>query len=241
MGRSFAVATALCGVIWGGVARGEEVPQALAGIRQELAVRVSSGELPSVAFGVLQDGAVLWREAFGWADRERGVEATPETVYGLASLGKSITATAVLALVERGELSLDAPIAPLLAPARLRRGGGGPEPDVTLCQALRMTAAVPHGNYTYDRAEDAAAVTSERMVRDRGVVIFPPIPWAPLPYLAPSALALAGKREKERAHDPTTLPSGPGHRHASHHFELHRFGRRWLARPEDGANHFHGA
>ncbi|MEZ5333413.1 MAG: serine hydrolase domain-containing protein [Thermoanaerobaculia bacterium] len=153
---------------------GEELPGGLAAIRSDLQERVETGELPSVAVGVLRDGRIVWREGFGWADREAGTEATPETVYGLASLGKSITASAVLALVDRGELSLEAPIGPLLAPAHLRRGGGGAEPVVTLRQVLRMTAGVPHGNYTYDRAADAAAVTGERMVEDRGVVIFAP-------------------------------------------------------------------
>lgn len=153
---------------------GEELPSRLAEIRSDLQERVENGELPSVAVGVLQDGRIVWREGFGRADREGGIAATPATLYGLASLGKSITGTAAMALVGRGELSLDAPIAPLLAPAHLRRGGGGPEPEVTLRQVLRMTAGVPHGNYTYDRAEDAAAVTSERMVRDRGVVLFEP-------------------------------------------------------------------
>jgi CubicO group peptidase (beta-lactamase class C family) len=149
-------------------------PRALGAIRDELSRRVEAGELPSVAVGVLVEGEAAWREAFGWADREAGVRASPESLYGLASLGKSITGTAVLALVERGVLTLDSPVAPWLEPATLRLGGGDDGAPVTLRQVLQMTAGIPHGNYTYDRRADAAALTSERLLQHRGIVVFPP-------------------------------------------------------------------
>ena len=52
----------------------------------------------------------FWRESIGMADVEKNRPATPNTPYGLASLGKSITATAVMVLVDRMEVNLNAPI-----------------------------------------------------------------------------------------------------------------------------------
>src|SRR5829696_6714092 len=77
---------------------------AFSNVRSEIIERVRKGELPSVSVGVFKGGRVIWEESFGWADREARRAATPRTPYGLASLGKSITATAVMALVERGRV-----------------------------------------------------------------------------------------------------------------------------------------
>jgi CubicO group peptidase (beta-lactamase class C family) len=65
---------------------------------------------PGATFGVSLDGKEVWVEGFGLADVENGVPATPETVYRTASIGKSMTATGAMKLVEEGKLELDVPI-----------------------------------------------------------------------------------------------------------------------------------
>jgi CubicO group peptidase (beta-lactamase class C family) len=49
-------------------------------------------------------------EAFGWADVSREVLATPQTLYPVGSISKSLTATAAGLLYERGRLNFDTPI-----------------------------------------------------------------------------------------------------------------------------------
>jgi CubicO group peptidase (beta-lactamase class C family) len=46
----------------------------------------------------------------GWADRENDVRVTPQTVFMLASVSKTVTCAAVMSLVEDGDLDLDADI-----------------------------------------------------------------------------------------------------------------------------------
>jgi CubicO group peptidase (beta-lactamase class C family) len=59
----------------------------------------------------LVDGAgVAWAEGFGYADKEQGVPATPETVFKICSISKLFTATAAMQLVEQGKLDLDRPV-----------------------------------------------------------------------------------------------------------------------------------
>jgi len=67
-------------------------------------------DAPSVSIAVVLDGQLVWERAFGVADAERKTPATPATVYRLASVTKSMTATAVMQLVEHGKIDLDAPI-----------------------------------------------------------------------------------------------------------------------------------
>src|SRR5687767_12444790 len=50
---------------------------------------------PSVAIAVVQNGEIVWEEAFGWADQQRRIAATPATPYYLASVSKIFTSTAL--------------------------------------------------------------------------------------------------------------------------------------------------
>ena len=69
--------------------------------------KMSSTRLPSVAISLVKDGEVVYSRAYGFRDLERGLPATPRSVYGIGSVTKSFTALAVLRLVEEGRLSLD--------------------------------------------------------------------------------------------------------------------------------------
>ena len=65
---------------------------------------------PALSVAIALDGQPAWSGGFGLADPARGVPATSRTSYRLASVTKSITATAVMILAEKGVLDLDAPI-----------------------------------------------------------------------------------------------------------------------------------
>src|SRR5689334_19790680 len=54
--------------------------------------------LPSTALAVVKDGEIVWEEAFGWADQERRIEATPTTPYSVASVTKAFTGMALAIL-----------------------------------------------------------------------------------------------------------------------------------------------
>lgn len=65
---------------------------------------------PAVSVAVMEKGKIVYARTFGSADVENGVAATPDTRFRTASVAKTMTATAVLQLHERGVLDLDAPI-----------------------------------------------------------------------------------------------------------------------------------
>jgi len=59
---------------------------------------------------VARDGAVMYAEAYGLADRERKVGNRLETRFRIGSMNKMFTATAVLQLVQAGKVALDDPL-----------------------------------------------------------------------------------------------------------------------------------
>ncbi|MFF3752305.1 serine hydrolase domain-containing protein [Streptomyces sp. NPDC002018] len=65
---------------------------------------------PSVSVAVAERGEVVLAEAYGYADTATGRPATPATAYGLASVTKPITATAVCLAADEGLLDLDQPV-----------------------------------------------------------------------------------------------------------------------------------
>jgi CubicO group peptidase (beta-lactamase class C family) len=65
------------------------------------------GAVPGASLLVVRDGVPVVRRAYGMANLEEGVRATPATNYRLASVTKQFTAAAILLLAEDGRLSID--------------------------------------------------------------------------------------------------------------------------------------
>ncbi|KAM9495580.1 serine beta-lactamase-like protein LACTB, mitochondrial isoform 1-T1 [Clarias gariepinus] len=65
---------------------------------------------PGMVIGVSVDGAQVWGEGIGYADLENRVPCDVGTVMRIASISKSLTATAVARVWEDGKLDLDAPV-----------------------------------------------------------------------------------------------------------------------------------
>ncbi len=72
---------------------------------------MSEQRVPGLSVAVAHEGRVIWSAAYGLADVENGAPARVDTRYRTASIGKTMTATATMRLVERGVIDLDAPIA----------------------------------------------------------------------------------------------------------------------------------
>jgi serine beta-lactamase-like protein LACTB len=80
-------------------------------IRQE----VEAKGLPALSIALVDDQTVVWAAGFGFADPATKKPATADTVYRVGSVSKLFTDVAVMQLVERGALDLDAPVSRYLA------------------------------------------------------------------------------------------------------------------------------
>lgn len=67
--------------------------------------------VPALSLAVATADGVIWNEAFGKADLDLDVDATPAHRFKLESVSKIVTATTAAKLVSRGVLDLDTPIA----------------------------------------------------------------------------------------------------------------------------------
>lgn len=70
--------------------------------------------VPGLSAIVVEDQEVLWSGAFGMANLEDQVKATPSTLYSICSISKLFTSVAIMKLYDEGKLRLDDEIQDLL-------------------------------------------------------------------------------------------------------------------------------
>lgn len=63
--------------------------------------------LPGLSVAVGIGDAIVWAEGFGWADLERRVPVSPETLFRIGTASTALTSAAVGLLLEAGRLRLD--------------------------------------------------------------------------------------------------------------------------------------
>lgn len=104
---------------------------------------VAAGRIVGAVVLVARDGEVVYRRAAGHADREAGVPMREDTIVRHASMTKLITAATALALLDRGQIALDAPVTdwlPWFTPAL----PDGRRPPITIRQLMTHTAGLSY-------------------------------------------------------------------------------------------------
>ncbi len=84
--------------------------QLIEGLRGFIPQVMRQNGTPGLNIALARRGNVIWDEGFGYADLEKRIPMTRETVMRAGSMSKTYTATAVMQLVERGVFHLDDPI-----------------------------------------------------------------------------------------------------------------------------------
>lgn len=66
--------------------------------------------LPGLAVGIVYGDDLIYGKGFGYADLENKTPMTTASIFRIASITKTFTATAIMQLRDRGKLSLDDPV-----------------------------------------------------------------------------------------------------------------------------------
>lgn len=97
-------------------------------------------EVPGAAICVSDDSGVLYSRGFGYRDCDGKEKATADTIFGIASLSKSITCLAAALLEHEGKLSFDDPVAKYLPDFRIP---GTPQEAVLVHHLANHTTGIP--------------------------------------------------------------------------------------------------
>jgi len=110
-----------------------------------VAAQMKAGGMPGLAVGFARGGRVTFARGYGLADLASGRAVTADTRFHIASLTKTVTATAILQLAETGRMKLDDPVGPHLDfPLAHPRH---PDAPITFRQLLSHTAGLSDARY----------------------------------------------------------------------------------------------
>src|ERR1043166_827267 len=112
----------------------------VASCKTDLASRLESMDVPGIAAAIVKDGRIVCTAVAGLASIEEKKPVTPDTLFLIASVSKTVTGTALLQLYDQGRFSLDDDINGFL-PFRIRIPAA-PDAPITFRQILTHTASI---------------------------------------------------------------------------------------------------
>jgi CubicO group peptidase (beta-lactamase class C family) len=115
--------------------------------------RMSAYRVPGLALSIVDDGAMVQEGAYGVCESGGTDPVTSRTLFQACSISKPIVALAMLRLVERGDLDLDADVNDLLTSWRLPANGDW-QPQVTLRQLVSHTAGLTTSGFPGYRRDE---------------------------------------------------------------------------------------
>jgi len=132
--------------------------------------------IPALAIAVVRNGAIVWEEGFGFSDASRAVPATAHTSFYLASVTKTITATAIMALAERDRLNIDRPANAYLPPRRrLTSPGPWAASSATVRHLLQHSSGLSTFSWScYDDQPGCRVLDPDSLIGRYGVLMYPP-------------------------------------------------------------------
>jgi CubicO group peptidase (beta-lactamase class C family) len=110
--------------------------------QQYFTKKMVSDHIVGLSAAVVLHGQVVWKEGFGYADRENKVAMTSQTVVNIGSITKTFTALAVMQLNEQGKLDIDKPLKDYL-PEFHPKSRPGMRPDqITIKSIITHTSGI---------------------------------------------------------------------------------------------------
>jgi CubicO group peptidase (beta-lactamase class C family)/D-alanyl-D-alanine dipeptidase len=154
------------------VAARKDYAEVVDALRPFIAQQLTEKQIPGLSIALVDDQQIVWAQGFGVADPKSKKPATAATVYRIGSVSKLFTDIAIMQLVERGELNLDAPVSDYLPEFHPRNPFGT---AITLRELMSHRSGLlrepPVGNY-FDPTEPSLAATV-RSLNDTELVFAP--------------------------------------------------------------------
>lgn len=123
-----------------------------------LQAQVDSGALVGVSAAISKGGEIRWEGGAGLRDREAGLSADADMVHRIASITKSMTAVAVMQLVERNQIDLDATLQTYIPDFPAKEEG-----PIQVHHLLTHTSGIRHYRGKENRPFDHYATLNDAM------------------------------------------------------------------------------
>ena len=118
----------------------------------QVAREVAKDSVGGITVGVVSGARLVWTKSYGWADGEKKIPATSETVYRIGSITKEVTALMLLQLVQDGKVHFSDPVEKYFPEINKVQGRFPGAPPITLIQLATHTSGLdrePENKETY--------------------------------------------------------------------------------------------
>lgn len=104
---------------------------------------VDDENIPGLSIALLDGEHIVWSDGFGYADVENKVDAKAYTVYRQGAVTTTLTAFAIMQLVQQGKVELDAPLTKYLPQFSMIMPEGQSLEAITIRRLLSHHAGLP--------------------------------------------------------------------------------------------------
>jgi CubicO group peptidase (beta-lactamase class C family) len=105
------IATVVIYLLAGQVTAGGQTQPSTSGAAQTIdsviVQHMDEAGIMGIGAAIIVDKKVVWMKGYGFADKERAVPFTPDTVMNIGSISKTFTGVALMRAIQEGKLSLD--------------------------------------------------------------------------------------------------------------------------------------
>src|SRR5687767_4807988 len=110
-----------------------------------------SNHLPGVAYGLVVDGKLVYKNNIGYTDIARKIPVTSSSLFRIASMSKSFACMAILKLRDEGKLNLDDPAYLYIPDLKNLKYPTTDAPHITIRHLMTHGAGFPEDNPWGDR------------------------------------------------------------------------------------------
>lgn len=135
-------------------------------IQEEMSV----GNIPGLALGIVQDDKIIYMKGFGTAGPGKG-EVTPQTLFNIGCVSKSITGLAIMQLVEEGKINLEAPVSEYLP--WFSYGGSDVAGQIKVYHLLNHTSGISKRDGNDTGIEKGNTIEERIMAKSKSKLAYP--------------------------------------------------------------------
>jgi CubicO group peptidase (beta-lactamase class C family) len=129
--------------------------------------QAGSTRVPGVSFGIVHDQELIASGAFGLANPDEALPATPDTLYSICSISKLFTSIGLMQQYDEGKVRLDDPVGDHLDWFERLEDAHPDDEPVTVRRLLTHSSGLPReSDYPYWTDADYPFPTSEQ-IRER--------------------------------------------------------------------------
>src|SRR5215813_5375156 len=141
---------------------------------------MKANALPGASLAIAKNGKLVFARGYGLADVEQNEPVQPESTFRFGSIGKTITAIAIMKLVQDGKLDLDSSAFALIPDIRPRSGRLG---DSRINRITIRNLLTHSGGWDATMSGDPTVAPFSQQIASAMGVAFPPSPTAIISYM----------------------------------------------------------